>query len=76
MCITIIGIPVHLLQRIYAWAAQSGEEVAIQSEADKIIAKMNQLVDHEKDTKKKKVYKEKLDKLIEQNKKFDERERF
>lgn len=26
MCLTIVGIPCHLIQRLYVWAAQTGEE--------------------------------------------------
>ena len=31
MCLTIVGIPCHLIQRLYVWAAQTGEEAAVQS---------------------------------------------
>lgn len=73
LCITIIGIPYHLLQRLYVWAAQTGEEAAVQSQADKVITKVGQLVKNEEDPKKKEEYQKILDKLIAQQKKFNNR---
>ena len=55
MCLTIVGIPCHLIQRLYVWAAQTGEEAAVQSQADKVIAKVAQLVKEEKDPKRRKL---------------------
>lgn len=73
ICITIIGIPYHLIQRLYVWAAQTGEEAAVQSQADKVITKVGQLVKNEEDPKKKEEYQKILDKLIAQQKKFNNR---
>lgn len=73
LCITIVGIPYHLLQRLYVWAAQTGEEAAVQSQADKVITKVGQLVKNEEDPKKKEEYQKILDKLIAQQKKFNNR---
>lgn len=66
----------HLIQRLYVWAAQTGEEAAVQSQADKVIAKVAQLVKEEKDPKKKKAYQNALDNLTNQQKKFNNRDMF
>ena len=76
MCLTIVGIPCHLIQRLYVWAAQTGEEAAMQSQADKVIAKVAQLVKEEKDPKKKKAYQDALENLQKQQKKFNNRDAF
>lgn len=76
MCLTIIFIPCHLLQRLYVWAAQTGEEAAVQIQADKVIDKVAQLVKEEKDPKKKKAYQNALDNLTNQQKKFNNRDMF
>lgn len=62
-----------MLQRLYVWAAQTGEEAAVQSQADKVITKIGYLVKNEEDPKKKEEYQKILDKLIAQQKKFNNR---
>lgn len=62
-CITIVGIPVHLLGRLIEWAVQWGKEEVANSYASKIIASLNRCKEKEKDPKKKKVIEDKIEQV-------------
>ncbi len=63
LCVTIIGIPVHLMMRCYVWAAQTGTEIFVRAESKKIIEKLKEIEEKEKDPKKKAKIKELREKV-------------
>ena len=71
MCITIIGIPVYLLVRAWAWAYDSGEEEIAKAEGKKVIAKYDALISEEKDPKKKEKLQDARDKIAKGLEKLD-----
>ena len=64
-CITIIGIPYHLLQRALVWAARTGNESAAANEADEILRKFRKIANGTKDPKVKERCEEQIRKIEE-----------
>ena len=71
LCLTIIGIPVHLIQMGSVYAVECGEEDLVIREGKRVITKYNSLINHETDSKKKKALIDARDKLIDSLEKFE-----
>ena len=71
ICITIIGIPVYLLVRAWAWAYDSGEEAVAKAEGKKVLAKYDVLISEETDDKKKEKLQDARDKIAKGLEKLD-----
>jgi len=73
-CLTIVGIPLHLLQRLYVWAAQCGCEYFAKAESNKICAKLKELEEKTDSKQLKEKYKKMREDVANSAKELEDRE--
>ena len=74
LCITIVGIPIHLVQRAVGWAIELGEEGLAKSRAEKVIAELQKSIDNCKDPEKKKALEAKKQAMVKSIEKINNAE--
>lgn len=69
--LNIINVIIYLSNRVFVWLCEEGEEHQAVIQGEKIYRELINLANREKDPKKKKLYREKAEKIKETYKKID-----